>query len=529
MNEPGNHVQDPYARYRVKEPLNKDLLPCPILDSKPLMVDLYWKAWEIAWSHVLERDDTPQRRYIDPGMNPATTWVWDSCLMSMYCKFAPRVFPGIETLNLFYYILHDRRPSGVKVHFADNPPLFAWVEWQYYLMTGDVERLRFLDEHEYLEKHFLFMENAKRMRFNPAVRVLPTARRLPLGYTWQGNTSGMDNTPRGRNAVNATLANPRGQIGLNFIFWLDLLAQQALSAKFISAIAGVLGKVEKVEKFKALYQERVDLLNEYYWDDQDGFYYDISRRPTWWLRSRHARGISVMKKVPTIASYWPMLAGACNDRQASALAAKAADSRWFGGPVPWPSLARCDPDFEPEGRYWRGGVWLPTTYMATKALEQYGYHEIADAHAERTVSVMVDTFHQVEPHTIWEVYSPSDARPATQKRKVNKEPVRGEFCGWSALGPISLLIENVIGFHVIDAPRRLVSWRVHQAGRSGIKNLRFGSIVADVMHDDGKVTVSSNEAFELAITGPHGEVVHRLSIEPGSKTHSIDRHIVSLS
>nr|MDO8108734.1 trehalase family glycosidase [Candidatus Sigynarchaeota archaeon] len=521
MNPPDQLARDPYEPYRVKEPLNTSLLPSPVLDAQPRVIELYWKAWEIAWRHVLERNDTPQRRYIDPGMNPGTTWVWDSCLMAMYCKFAPQ-FPGVETLNQFYYIIHDHRPSAVKIHFADNPPLFAWVEWQYYVMTGDVERLKFLDEHRYLEKHFNFIDHAKRMKYNPAVRVWPTASRHPLGYTWQGNTSGMDNTPRGRNAVNVTRINPRGQIGFNLIFWLDLLAQQALSARFIAKIAAALGQAEKSAKFEGTYNGLVDLLNTYYWDEQDGIYYDISRRPTWWLRSRHKQGKNIMKKVPTIASYWPMLAGACNEHQAAALAAKASDPNMFGTLVPWPSLARCDPDFDPAGRYWRGGVWLPTAYMATKALEQYGYHEVADANAEGVVTAMVNAYHDVEPHTIWEVYSPTESKPASHKVKGSKEPVRDEFCGWSALGPISLLIENVIGFHVIDAPRRCISWRVHQPGKSGIKNLRFGPVVADLVHDAGKIRVSASEPFDLLVTGSRGETLQKVPVKKGSQSFDLD-------
>ena len=35
---------------------------------------------------------------------------------------------------------------------------------------------------------------------------------------------------------------------------------------------------------------------------------------------------------------------------------------------PLPSLARNDPDFRPDGAYWRGSVWLPTAYMTVKAV-----------------------------------------------------------------------------------------------------------------------------------------------------------------
>lgn len=42
----------------------------------------------------------------------------------------------------------------------------------------------------------------------------------------------------------------------------------------------------------------------------------------------------------------------------------------FGGSYPTPSLARSDKDYHHQtGDYWRGGIWLPTTYMAIKAIE----------------------------------------------------------------------------------------------------------------------------------------------------------------
>jgi hypothetical protein len=513
---------DPYEPYRVKEPLDRSMLPTPVLDNYPEAIELYWKAWEIAWRHVLQRDDTPQHRYMDPGMNPRTTWVWDSCFMSMYCKYAAAIFPGVEILNLFYYVLHDRKPSAARIHFADNPPLFAWVEWQYYRITGDVARLRWLDEHAYLEKHFEYIDHGKWRLKNTAVNVPFAASRKPLGYTWQGNTSGMDNTPRGRNRINVTRLNDRGQIGFNLILWLDLLAQQALSARFITRISAEVGNAAKAARYEKIYKDLSALLNEYYWDERDGFYYDILRRPSWWLRRRRAAGRDIVKRVPTIASFWPLLAGACSETQAAILADKAADARWFGPPIPWPSLARHDPDFEPEGRYWRGGVWLPTAYMATKALEAYNYHKLADAHAALLVDDMVRTYTDVEPHTIWEAYSPTEAKPASQKRKVNREGVRGEFCGWSALGPISLLIENVIGFHEIDASHRRVVWRIHQDGRSGIEGLRFGPVVASLVHEGGRITVSSNLPFELILTGGHGEVLQSFAIEAGEQDLAVN-------
>jgi hypothetical protein len=113
------------------------------------------------------------------------------------------------------------------------------------------------------------------------------------------------------------------------------------------------------------------------------------------------------------------------------------------------------------------------------------------------------TFQTYEPHTIWECYQPEAPLPATGKDDTGR--VRPDFCGWSALGPISLLIENVLGFHAIDADRRRVQWRRSQSGRHGVRRLRFGDVTTDIVAlDDERVEVTTNTPYTLVINGrPH--------------------------
>ncbi|MEX2684911.1 MAG: hypothetical protein Q6373_025275, partial [Candidatus Sigynarchaeota archaeon] len=91
------------------------------------------------------------------------------------------------------------------------------------------------------------------------------------------------------------------------------------------------------------------------------------------------------------------------------------------------------------------------------------------------------------------------------------------------LGPISLLIENVIGFHSLDAQIRRISWRVQQPVRSGIKNLRFGSIITDLVHETGKIHVSTSAPFELCITSPRADVLKRFEIQKGDQELSLKK------
>ena len=92
--------------------------------------------------------------------------------------------------------------------------------------------------------------------------------------------------------------------------------------------------------------------------------------------------------------------------------------------------------------------------------------------------------------------------------------VRQDFCGWSALGPISLFIENVLGFHEISAEQRQVRWRLRpEKGRHGIRRLTFGPVTTDIVFDGKKsITVRSNVPYTLYVNDvsysvPEGESV----------------------
>ncbi len=460
-------------------PLDHNLLPAPVFDADPGMVDFYWKAWDYAWAHVITRPDIPQSPYIDCAFTPGggkTIWIWDSCFMALYCKYAPHIFPGIETLENFYKIIHDRVKTPFKIEHPDNPPLFAWAEWETFRMTGNMERLRqVIIEKRYLQKHYDYLEHAKRWRWKRYARNPLFAQRHPLGFQWSGVASGMDNTLR-------------GQGERRHMLWVDLLAQQGLSAEYIAKIATVLGDMTITSNFQAHYAAIKNLLNTRYWDEEDGIYYDIRVNPP------HA-----FVKVKTPAAFWPMLAGICDQRQAEQLAAKVEDPNCFGGEVPWPSVARDDPAFNPKGKYWQGGVWLPTAYMGTKALERYGFYAVADRAAAKLLRHMLRTYQEWDPHTIWELFSPTAPEPGTTGNGVSR--ARPDFCGWSALGPVSLLIENMLGFRSMDAIERKITWNPPLKGRSGIRGLRLGPIVVDLIHEDGRLEVATSGNLSIEMKG----------------------------
>ena len=424
-----------------------------------------------------------------------TIWIWDTCFMVHFWKFAPRtVFPGIESFANLYEVMDDYKPSAPKIHLADNPPLFAWIEYEYLSYTGNTDRLRtLLLQKRYLQKHYDFFETAVWYRL-PFANCPIALKRVEKGYLWSGGNSGMDNTPRGRDDYSS-------------ILWVDAISQQALSALYISRLARIAGARTTAATYKRKYDELKALINRYYWDASDQVYYDIHRDHP----KRHS-------KVQTIASFWPMLAEVPEKEQVQSMLRHIESPREYGGEMPFPSVSRYDPDFDPQGHYVRGSIWLPTAYMTVRGLVKYGYLELARRLSYNLVKHMYETYKTIRPHTIWECYSPSEHKPGTNTFGKFSRP---EFCGWSALGPITMFIENILGFHTVDALKRTVAWDLHNQARHGIRRFRFGDVETDIIGEGRSVEVASNAPYTLIINGtPHAIVcgTNRIQLDEAGKT-----------
>ena len=484
----------------------KNMIPQPICEDLPDYDKLYQKAWELARDHIRYIDGMPQNPYMDEAFCDTQLWIWDTCFMSLFCKYAQGEFPGVKSLRNFYDVLYGGKslpdiipsasepvwtgaspgvPSQIKVHIADNPPLFAFSEYENALFHGDVDYIRDLLNHRrVLQKHYEWIESLTSFLSLDGVCAQTRLIHEEIGYKWEGGRSGMDNTPRGRIGEKTDRVRPNNPDML----WIDAICQQALSAKMIANLYEIVGDSEEMRKWEGLYQEKKELVNRFYWDGEDGFYYDID------CKSHR------FYKVMTIASYWALVAEIASEDRARAMVARVLEEDTLGGNVPLISLSRSDGNFEETGKYWRGALWLPTAYAALKGIEKYGYYDEAHHAARRIIDHMLRTYMEYEPHTIWECYSPQVPEPSIDAHGVL---VRSDFCGWSALGPISMYIEQVIGIHSVNAFKRVVEWQKPNEFKKalGIKNLRFADIVTDIVAEGNVCTVKSNGSFTLKING----------------------------
>jgi hypothetical protein len=437
-------------------------VPTPFLDEDPELVELYEAAWSLAVDHVAA--GTPDNGLAEHYMDEAfcdLIFQWDSCFMVLFGVHGLDAFPVMPTLDNFYgiqqedgYICRiaqesDGQPGGDASDPSEpmiNPPLFAWAELSYARRSGDLSRLpRVLPV---LEAYTGWLDTHVRTSAG-------------LYYTSMLG-SGMDNAPR-ESAYDG---------------WVDQTAQVALARRNMGDLFAMLGQDEEAEAQRAAAEEVCEQLRTKMWDGEEGWFFDLDDR-------------SEFLSEKTLAGVWPLLAGCATPAQQAAVVAHLQDPAEFWRVHSFPSTAADAPSYDPYGYYWRGGVWAPTTYATIQALELAGRRDVARAAAENHLRNLSQVYTAFEPtvgelaeeargdgtRTLWELYAPDHVRPGT--RWDASYLGRQDFVGWTGLGPIALLLEELIGLEP-DASSDTLVFHLARTDRHGVEGYRFGDQLVDL-------------------------------------------------
>lgn len=455
---------------------NQDLLPKPYVEGHPEWTELYYRAWELAFQNVeyIDKPGWKPQMTCMPGVN--TIWQWDSCLMAFITNYANGTISALNNLDNLYRL---RRESDGYMSMAYrintelpawpgriNPPLMAWAEWESYQVTGNRERLETVLPA--LEGNYQFIENN---------------RRRVTGLYWfeDPGSTGMDNSPRGPYAC--------PELDGSGICHVDLGCQQALSAKCMAKICDVLGQTEKADFYRSEQARINELINRYHWSEKVGYYFDFFGRTTADTKVKYINS-------KTAAPFWAILCGAAEGRRLERMLEHIFNPDEFYGKVPFATLSADDPNYDPNGGYWLGGVWAPTNYATIRGLKENNRSALAREAAIRYLDAICTVANDpVYGNTIWECYSPTQYRPATAEAG---EIVRADFVGWSGLAPIAMLIENIIGLH-FDAQNNTVTFEMSPGQICGLENMQFNG---------GKISVSCVKYVPLA-----GESVLKVQAE----------------
>lgn len=471
-------------RMSSKRPFPKNRLPEPVLEDDPEWVDLYYAAWEMAWNKIQHgtKKNGFAPSYMDEGFNELI-YQWDICFITAFAVYGRDAFPVMPSLDNFYgkqredgYIQRvywETDGTLAQAPTADepmvNPPLFAWIEWRYYTISGDSSRIRrvlpvLVDYYNWTAEHC--RSDAGRGLFYTS----------PLG-------SGMDNTPRN---------------GVGKAAWIDYSAQQALAASCIANLADVIRDKETSTLFDRRYDDIRSKINSLLWDPETKFYYDL----------REDGDLSPTKHV---GAYWTLLSGVSDNERTSNLIGHLQNPAEFRRPNMVPTLAADQPEYDPKGHYWLGSVWAPTNYMVIRGLMRQGYRDLADSISLAYLGLLNNVYLNFKPepekvafeeryaddyHTLWECYSSEMDKPAT--RWDNTFYSRQDFVGWTGLGPIALLIENILGFD-IQGNKNRIEWTIKRHDMHGIKNIRLGDQKVSLIYRDGTLHITSEKPFRLLV------------------------------
>lgn len=480
---------------------SKHRLPKPILEENAEWIAMYWKCWEIAFQHFKKPSEGSPfiSNIMDEAFNE-NIFQWDMIFMVMFARYGHDIFPAVNSLDNFYCRQHTSGYICREISEKDgsdfvyegrkntiNPPLFGWAEAESFKVTGDMSRFKMvlpvLEKYvEWLNRDGDLISANGEEWYNYGRRAANSVHSL---YWNTGLGSGMDNTPRGGDG------------------WVDMSCQMVIQYNNLALMSKILGKKSKEIFFKNEAKKIADRINTFCWDEEDGLYYDVD-----------SAGNQVKWK--TAGCFWPMLAGIASKEQCDRLVSHLVDTTSFWRRNVFPALAADQSLYEPKGGYWLGSVWAPTNYAIIKGLEYNGYEELATEATYRYLTEMYCVFESTQ--TVWENYSPDYCLPGSV--------AKADFVGWSGIGPIALLIENILGFRVNEADQSL-TWYITRTDRHGIENLKVGDTTVNAVcekrtNDDDplSLSISTDQALQLLIH--YNNQIKQFDLVPGEHELKIE-------
>lgn len=470
---------------------SKNILPSPIWEGHDKEIEMYWRAWQIAIQNI--RQPLEGSGFVSPYLDTAyngNIFMWDSAFMMMFARYGFRFFPFQRTLDNFYAKQH---PDGficreIKRDGADcferydpvstGPNLLPWAEMQYYKQYGDEERL-----------HKIFPVLCAYYKW------LKLNRTWPNGTYWSsGWGTGMDNMPRVQSGYNMIFSH-------GHMVWLDANLQQIFTANLLLEMGLYLERWQEIEEF----EDEIKVLSEYIrnnlWDEKSGFLYD-----------QFADGS--LSSTKGVIAYWALLTDVLDKKQLDRLVSELNNPETFNRPHRTPSLSADHKKYNPNGRYWQGGIWPGANYMLISGLEKKGYTDEAKAIAKNHYESVFEVYKNTG--TFWEYYAPEAIEPGFMARK--------EFVGWTGLPPIAVFIEYILGIKSDYSQKELI-WDINQLETHGIENYPFGpdgviNLLVNKrksINEKPQLSIESNIPFKMKIRWGKDNM-KEVEIVPGKQT-----------
>ncbi|MBI9035956.1 MAG: glycoside hydrolase [Bacteroidales bacterium] len=284
-------------------------------------------------------------------------WAWDSWKHAVAVNLFNSELAKDQIRTMFdwqdeYGMIADCVfPDSTENNYRNTkPPLSAWAVFSIYEKTNDLE---FLEEiyPKIMKYHYWWYIH--RDHDHDGLCEYGSTDGTRIAAAWE---SGMDNAVRFDSAI--MLENDHNSWSLNQES-IDLNAFLYAEKLYLAKMSTALNKPEISKKLTLEAEELKQNINNLFWDQQSGFFYDIK------IDSHEKIKITGPEAFVTI---WTGLA---NKDQVNAMLQTITKSNKFNTYMPFPTLIADHPEFAPEKGYWRGPVWIDQAYFALSNLNKY--------------------------------------------------------------------------------------------------------------------------------------------------------------
>ena len=501
-------------------------LPKVHFANHPEWEEVYDATWQIHKSNIMKipAATNPEEPYFVDAAFSGAIYAWDTLFMMMFDKWGMNQFPTLTSLDNFYYHQIDKpgqeddgyipreitRATGIDVWAPDgalrgigyqdsrsmNPPLWAWAEWDQYMIHGDTSRFSKIINgktiYERLVAHFDFIERYKKIASG-------------LYGKTNGYGNGLDNTwNQGSPYDGGNAASDGGQT------YNDLSIQQAQFAYYLAKIAGAMGNAADQAKFESEHARISALIREKMWDEGAKMFSNLDRD-----------GVT-RTNVSTPTTLWALAGHVATPQQAADLVKyHGHNSNKLFRPFGLATADYTDPRhlYSPEGAYWRGSYWAPTSFQYIKGLSECGFDDLAFEEALRHLSSVTAIYGSTR--TVWENYS-SDFETRGSQSKDN-------FAGWTGCLSIGVILDDILGLKM-DAPNNTINWNIRLSEEHGVSNLwlkhngavnRVSLLAKDrkSAKDPVTFTVNAERPFILKVT--NNGATQTFNIPAGTSEHTM--------
>lgn len=358
--------------------------------------------------------------HVHPSSMYKGVYLWDSAFISLIWKHKNASIAE----EIIRSVLHNQQPDGRVPHVKSilgtspwtQPPVLSWAAVDILSKTQNPKFVT--DIYPKLRKYHSWLWKTRRHEATG------------LFFWAHAYESGIDNSPRFGNRDESHY-NDTKKIGA-----VDISSYLVMDAKALITLAQFqldrnLGNKAQLESDIAALQVRSaqtsKAINDLLWDEQDGIYYDLDLNT----------GKRI--KISTVASFFPLTAGAASKEQYLRLREHAVNPNKYNTVFPFPTVAKDDPTFEKD--MWRGPVWINTSFLAIRGFKNYGDQELVKHFSRNLIDAVYRTW--VNTGTFHEFYDPERYDFIEVSRKKGLGPNLG-FVRLSASKNVKHILSHLI-------------------------------------------------------------------------------------